>query len=713
MLLVEKVQMIEGVAVYADDTDRRTFYLLPETPRFRLDEAGRPVFRFFKYRDPIPREGADAGGGFVVFDAEFAVDEARRERIVEALRQQVPGGGEIKVGIVHWAKGTARINISSAAGDFVQSVWNPVSPSLFGNNITPFTIELTQKGATFFEQALQGRGGFVQVAYEMSAWVKLPPVTGTASFSSRKFYDFVQDAKDDAGCGDDEFVNKIREKVRSKEIMKVDITSGLGAEPKVVGQIRQSLYDTLEQTVAKKMTEQLGQYDGDRGVLEDYEKVTREYHKVKIDSFSYTITENSAALWPFNPGGTLPNITSLVDRSGNPIRWEDHASIIDLDDPFFRQFRLDVRVEGDLENLPINSVDVHVEFDGDRTYTEDYHFDEKSTVQRFVCFSDGKPSDFRYRYRVNFENSARAYEVPMQQDNAKLLTINIDDTGLLLVDVRKGDLDFTTIPTAVVTVRYEPVNGAPIEEQFVVDQAHPEHRLERAIFEARTKPVRYRIDYRTADGKPLSTPWQETSRQIAVNSPFRDQRHIRIRAAGNLETEVESVFLDLAYTDTANDYRQTSNCVLKKGAPDEEWVFPVIDLGGGVVTFSGTVKRYDGSIESIPVTTAVTDTIVAGEVFAATFAVQVDPGIVDFSQAALVRVELRHGADPATAQARDVVARDNATLPAVWTVELQDRTAPRTYTWSATYYLKDGTTRSVPAGESDDLVLVLPAMPPA
>lgn len=713
MLYVDKVQMIEGVAVYADDTDRHLFYLLPETPRFRCDAKGRPVFSFYKYRDPKPREGAEAGGGFVVFDAEFSVDPAVRTKILDALREQVQGDGDIRVGIVQWAKGTARLNMTAISGDFVRSSWNPISPSLFGNNITPFTIELTQKGATFFEQAMQGGGGFVQVAYEMSAWVKLPPVTGTASFDSRKYYDFVQEAKDDAGCGDDEFSNVIREKVRSKEIMKVDITSGLGADERVVTRIRQSLYDTLEQTVAKKMTEQLGQYDGDRSVLEDYEKITREYHKVKIDSFSYTITENSAALWPFNPGGTLPNITELTDLAGAPIRWADHARTIDLDDPFYRRFELNIRVEGDLEHLPISSVDVHVEFDGDRTYVDDFHFDKAGVVEKFACFTDGKPSDYRYRYTVNFTGAARDYEVPMQQGNGDELTIRVDDTGLLLVDVRKGDIDFTAVPTAVVTVRYEPTTGPPIEEQFVVDDQHREYSLQRAIFEPRTKPVRYRIDHRTAAGKVLSTSWQETSRQVAVNSPFRDHRSVNVQAAGNLDTEIESVLVDLTYTDTANDYTLSNSVILKKGSPSMEWVVPVIDLTTGVVTYSGSVKRFDGSVVAMPPTTATADTILVGEQFAATFTVQVDPGIVDFTTVALVRVELRHGADPATAAARDAVVRDNVTLPPVWTVELAEVGAPRTYTWSATYYLRDQTTRTIAAAESDDLILVLPPLPAA
>lgn len=178
MLLIDKVQTLEGVQVYGDDTDPSTFYLLPQTPRFRLDEQGRPVFKFLKYRTPKKRADGSLGGGFIIFDAEFAVDDKVRDKIMATLNTQVghtQAGAKVKLGLIQWAKGTAKLNFVADGGALIESVTNPMSPSLFGNNITPFTMELSQNGATFFEQALQGGGGVVQVAYQMNAWVSYPP----------------------------------------------------------------------------------------------------------------------------------------------------------------------------------------------------------------------------------------------------------------------------------------------------------------------------------------------------------------------------------------------------------------------------------------------------------------------------------------------------------------------------------------------------------
>jgi hypothetical protein len=713
MIKIDKVQTLQGLQVYGDDADELTYYVLPEQPRFRWNQ-GKLVFKFLKFRSPRKRPDGSFGGGFIIFDAEFAVDEDVRAKILADLAAQVghnKPGAKIKLGTIQWAKGTAKLNFVSDGGALIQSVTNPMSPSLFGNNITPFTMELSQEGATFFEQALQGSGGVVQVSYEMNAWVKLPPITGTASFNSSKYYEFVQHITDDSGCGPDTRTEDIREQIISSEVMKVEITSSIVTNTTVVDNIRASLMNTLEQTAAKKMLEQLGQYDGDRGMIEDYEDIRRNYTKVKVDNFSYTITESSASLWPFNPQGTLPNITSLTDPGGKPIVWSDYAQVIDLDDPFFRTLDVTVRLNVDFENLPIHSVDVHLEFDGSHLVVEDMHFGKADDIGKFSCFLDSKPPEYRYSYRVNFTDTARPYEVTARTSKLEELTIGVDDAGLLLVDVMAGNIDFAKIPSALVTVRYTPTTAPAIEEQFILDTGHQTHRLQKAIFEPRTNPVTYQIDYRTAEGKTLSTPWRETTRQVYVNSPFNDLREVMVVAEGDLTDEIESILIDLDYADAPNDYSVHLTGSLDKDNPFIDWKFPVLDHAAGTVSYSGTVRRRGGTVEDIPLTTATGGTVKVGEHVERELAVTVSADLIDFTQVALVRVALRYGTDPETRQDKDLIVRSGSAIP-VWTVELPDKSSPRSYTMSATYYLKDQTQRLLAETTTDALELVLPPLPP-
>ena len=46
------------------------------------------------------------------------------------------------------------------------------------------------------------------------------------------------------------------------------------------------------------------------------------------------------------------------------MKWSDYASVIDLDDPFFRQLRIDTFVNADFANLPIHSVEIKLLYNG-------------------------------------------------------------------------------------------------------------------------------------------------------------------------------------------------------------------------------------------------------------------------------------------------------------------------------------------------------------
>src|SRR4051794_1563483 len=85
MLQIDNVQQIEGVTVYGDSERFNVFYPLPQQPRYRKNADGTPSFGFFKYRFPVDHEGGKKGGGFLLFDVEFVVDEAKVPKIKDVL----------------------------------------------------------------------------------------------------------------------------------------------------------------------------------------------------------------------------------------------------------------------------------------------------------------------------------------------------------------------------------------------------------------------------------------------------------------------------------------------------------------------------------------------------------------------------------------------------------------------------------------------------
>lgn len=703
MLLWDKPDVIEGLVTYRDETRPHLFYVMPNQPRYRIDDNGLPVFRFLKYRNPIDRPGGRKGGGFLAFDVEFTVPDAQmaqvKARLQERLDGQFSGTGspapQVQIGVLSYTRGAASLQFLDSGGALVERIQNPGAPSLFGKMITPFTVELSPEGATLAEAALQDKGGLVQVVYDLFTPVKMPPVTATVWFHAEKFMEFHQHVDIDwSFWGEDDYRETIQEKFLSSESGGVEIDPGAVTDPKVIGAVRDWAWTALEDAVKRMVLGDIAPVAAeDRKVPDGIDNLWRDVSVQKVASFRRTYKEGQVMEWNPAPRGTLPNITTLTGSDGQPYKWQDFFKEVDLDDEFFRSLDVTVRANADFEALPIHSVEVHLEYQQGGTHrVGELSFQKADDVGKFQSFVENGVWKYRRWYEVNYKSAAQTYKSPVVETDERILTINVDDAGVLQVDVLAGDLNFNQVAQAQVTLSYEDqANGVePVEQVFTLDKTHTSHRFQKLIFQPRRNPYTYRVKYFMADGKELETaPQQGRARQLSINDPFSATRTVGIRAAGNLETEIGTIFVDLRYTDAANGYTQTHSIALSKATPFFDWSFPVISETGGQIVYSGVVQFKDGTSEPIPETTTANNTIRVGKEIADFLEVQIVPDIVDWAQAKLVKVSL-HYADQANGidESKDFIFK-NGTPGATWKQEIKDKTRKQ-YRWQATFFLNNG-----------------------
>lgn len=723
MLRIDNVQTLRGVTVYGDDANDYTFYVMPETPRFRTGPDGKPVFMFLKYRTPIEHQDKSKGGGFVFFDMELSVDPATQAQIVGDLQNQVNGrhtGGnppQVIVGTITYDKGAASLLLQAfEGGDLIEKVANPASPSLFGKNITPFAVELTPEGATLFEQALQGQGGVVQVAYDLTAWVKLPPITGYGWFYATEFYSFMQSIHINYDIwGETSYQETLREQFSSSQSEGTSLTFGTGVDPKLQDEIRSNLQKSWEEGIKQRMLSAIKPVgDSDRGDRGD-DDVNRNIETTKIESFTVTFSENDAVEWEFRPGGTLPNITTLKGPDGNPLKWSDYSRVVDLDDPFFKTLNVSIQVNADFKALPINSIDVHLDYNQGQTHTiNDYHFTSTDQVEKFASYIENNVWSYTYSFIVNYADESQTYQAPAKQTTNEVLTIDVGDVGILSVNVVSGNLDFTKVTLAEVTVHYDDASLGAIEETFTLDVSHRDALFQHVLFHPPSGPYKYKLLYTMADGTTYAHDWVEASdAQLVVNSPFNATRVIGLRAAGDLNNDIDQIFVDLTYTDEANHYTQTTTVALNRNNQFFNWAIPVLDPAVGTVTYSCEIRHMDGTVESVPVTTATSNTILVGDLVSKFLKVEVLRNLVDFNSVSLVKVNL-HYSDPANAidQSGDLVAQRDGPPPDDWVVKLKDPTKLG-FDWSATYFMADGSTHQIADQQTNDPLIVLPRVAPS
>src|SRR6267378_4269621 len=154
----QRIPGIDDVIAYGDDASDSIFYLMASTPRYRIGPDGSPVFQFLKYREPKPREDGKNGGGFLICDVEFSVPGAIVQKCKEALQAQVNEKFArtnpkpvVEIREISYSKGAASVQLLGSGNPnapLVQRVLNPAAPSLYGDMLTPITVEFSAEGAT-------------------------------------------------------------------------------------------------------------------------------------------------------------------------------------------------------------------------------------------------------------------------------------------------------------------------------------------------------------------------------------------------------------------------------------------------------------------------------------------------------------------------------------------------------------------------------------
>ena len=728
MLMWDKPQTVAGVTVYGDDRSAHTFYAFPNTPRFRLDENGLPIFKFLKYRRAIDRPDPvnpnRKGGGFCIFDVEFVLPDEVEKQVKDELQEKlnerfknVNPKPKVELGQLSYTRGAAKLQMLDSGGSMVEKVQNPGAPALYGHMITPFTVELSPEGATLAEAALQDKGGVVQVIYDLFTPVKLPPVTVTVWFNAEKFMHFHQEVTIDwHWYKKDEYREKIEQQWRTSEAGGVIVDPGTVTDQKVLNAVRDWGFQSLDDAVKRMVLSDIPDVSADqRKVPDGIEKVWRDQAISKVASFRRTYTEGQVMEWNPGPRGTLPNITSLKDKEGKPLKWSDFAKTVDLDDPLFRTLTVNVTANADFQNIPIHSVDVHLDYhQGNTQRVDDFHLTTPNDVGKFASFIENDVWKYKYKYQVNYKGSDRTYKSPEVETDSKFLTINVGDTGFLEIHAQAGDLNIDQVERAQVVLQYEDSsNNVPlIEDSFTIDKAHTEHKFSKLIFAPVKNAYKYKVKYFMKDGKEYTVDWQEArSMQLFINDPFSANRTISLRSLGDFQNDIAAIFVDLKYVDEKNNYSQRNSVALNKGTLFLDWAFPVIDETVGKITYSGSIQFQDGKVEEIKETElpATKNTIMVGKARDDNefLNVQVIPDLLDFSRIKLAKVALHYadGANGIDARKDLVIKKTDTTIPP-WSVRIQDKTK-KTYDWQATYFMSDGTQKKTNLETTGETSLVL------
>jgi hypothetical protein len=728
-----RAQTLHGATVHPDDDPDRwhVYYLRPSEPTWRVNARGIPQLLFLIYRTPVDRPNGRKGG-YVAFDTEFYVPDATRALIRTALQAQTDafananGRQPRPVQLDDLAITSARcfLNIADADSLFFERVLNPARPSRFGKRVASWTVELSPDGAALVDEALRGQGASVfQPVYEIEWFASLPPLEVTASFNASTFYAFTETRDADWNFwGEDDYRHTISESLRQSQSTVIDVKGAFldnEANRAVVDKARDWAQRTLEKAIEKRILLKAGPpSDEDRKEPDGIEDLRIDFHQHQIDSFSVLYREKSLVTDSDTVSGTMPALDGLTDVDGRPIDPDTLIRRVDLNHEFFRTLRVNVHVDADFAGLPIHSVETRLDYAGKPMLLMDadgvagdvdgeFRFTEADAVGRFVAPVDGPQDTYTYSYTVNYRNESRKLEAgPFETPVSNTIqTISVGDAGILDVKVLAGDIDFTYIASARVTLWYEDDDVPRFENAFELDRDHQVHRWQRVIFGPRRKPYGYRVKYTFADGREHTREvGPERTDELYVDDIFHTRR-VAVRARSDLANHVSDINVDLVWFDEDHDYRVEKSITLNATNPFFDWTFPVITGSTGTLRYTERTVLRDRSEIVEPEREATGSTIVVGPARPDEIVVEVFPDLLDFQRVRLVKVDLVYD-DGAGVHKQDSLVFRGPGNPQVFRVTLRNP-AKRSYTWTASYFMTNGDKHTVGPNVDDTEALIL------
>lgn len=724
MLKLDDIRLVEGMQVHGDSENDHTFYIMPQTPTFARMATGDLALRFVEYGQ-LREDGGKKFGGFVAFDVQLAVPAEKEQAIRAKLQEEVAARHQgrqaptVVIAPIVWTGGTVDLLLSEN-GVVVEKLKGPGSPSLVSLNVAAFMIELTELGTAIFKDTLSsGSASGVQVVYHLDYYAQLPEMTARGEWHAEEFYKFSQDINTEDRFWSEDAYTEILESSRWKN----DITTtefnfvqdpNLKPEDqaKLESDITAAINQLLNEKVEKNLMEAIKEIDPDVKSLhkdQDIEDIKRVINKTQVSNVVVGWKSKKTIVTTNHPQGMLPSVTSLRDADGSPLVWEDYYSKISVDE-FLKTLQVSVQVNADFERLPIHSVEVKLRYPhGPNAKTQEFSFTQADQVQKFEAFVHEGIRKYSWSYTVNYRNSSHTFQSEEIESDDTLLNVNVDDLGILALDIVDGDINFAQVPLARIEVSYD--GAAPVQSRFNMTAEEKEFTLREIIRSPRTNPVNYRINYRMSDGREILGPQKEEhGKVLSVDDPFTSVKTVGFRAVGNLQTEISTILLSATYRDDAHDYTQEQNVNLSGAQPFFDWSFPVIDEETGKVTYSGTVNLADGTVRDVPETIAERSVIQAGIVTADFLEVSIVPDLVDWNLVKMVNASLSYKDSANSVNERADFLFRSGDSSKVWKIPLKD--ASKTdYESTVTYFLNDGTRKVTgpEPGTSLTVFLELPA----
>lgn len=775
MISLDKIQTIEGVTVYGDDEKPDLFYPIPNYVRYRFHDDGKPIFSFFEYlrkvENPAPNGANIDAGALCLFDVEFTLPKELEDKIRQNLEKQL--GKPVKFGKPTYITGTAEI--LQRQGTLINSIYNQGVPSLYGNMVTAFNAELSEKGADLFKAALSGDKGIIQVVYKLKAPARCGKLSMKVKYESQQVYDFVQEikqkfpeVKDRNIIHSGEFQRKLNETMKQQQVGTVTIDDtrvsiGLEGAARVAfdnakTELRTWGMSVLKDKIAKGLEGLPPVSEEER---KDFEKAAneaqknglhnigwfwlwcvvspdaqKEVKKKNIQTFELEFAENTTIEWTITPQGTLPPITDLPKKGTEKWKWNEFYKRVDPNASSFRRYRWEMKLLYDLAaSTIIPSVTLNVYHPGLENGMKSHTFDAQNfqlplKLEAWAVKADDTlhPASFEYSYTVNFKNRAPYKSEKISVNQIENTALNLFDLGVLELDVQLVGVQFSQDDLLSVKVELaykDEANGIKFIPPPLVFSATAlgSRRIREPILKKLDKPVQYKETWYMPNARVVKD-WENFYLQSGSENTLSltdVMIHTHSKKVGGLgfdddTTKVKKIDFTVTYEDPAFQYVKKVSGVLEDDDLKEIEILAPVPSKDAKFYYDARIF-FEGKkeIKQIPKKAFTTDTLIISPVETEQMEIIIKSAKGVWPEVEMVELSITH---PASGVSENFEfpksgqeVKDIVMELDKWVIDIPKGSSKK-YNWEAIFTMKDDDDKRVAEKENDVGKILTLKLPP-
>lgn len=295
----------------------------------------------------------------------------------------------------------------------------------------------------------------------------------------------------------------------------------------------------------------------------------------EMKKLTFTYNRAEAVQRTHAPQGLIGLMLEGLDK-------DEHFIEVDLDDPFFRQFKVSIEAPIDFEQIGLTSAHVALDY-GDPADPEnhrhgDFIFDaDGNDQQNFEVFMNG-PADTEYQYQTQYhfdpasgwDGERFTYDLePITTEDRTLLLNPYEQLGFLEISVEPTEIDWAVLNRVEVFLTYDSGTGwTPTKQLTFTENADAAGTWKLRIEDPQRRDYSYQLIYYFKDGaKQTTDPETTQATRLSVNDPFEQALSIEFLPLFDTSS-YRLVFIDVNYHDEDNNYHREERLQLRDSSLD-------------------------------------------------------------------------------------------------------------------------------------------------